>query len=248
MSKAIGPHLFLVCLLLGLTSSVGCTTTHSARTIGKGNLGLEATLGGPITTNLGGPVPIPNLFAGARYGLREDLDLSAAINLTGPVIPGIGLDLQTAVHWFPIQPEDLESTSPGQRFAFGGSAGLDWLTDFQSGFTVLPYLELTAGYRTRRINPFVGTALVADFYRPMEQADYLMVSPYLGLELMFGDHFGLTIRGTLYDVTHNAYGSQVAWIYLVDDIEGERRYAPLGVSFGFSWDGLGQRRPGGKNR
>ena len=222
---------------------VSCTTTHSARTVGKDNLGLEASLGGPITTSLGAPIPIPNLFLGARYGLLDDLDISVNYNLTAPIIPGIVLDLQTELHWIPIQPglgaqkenpADKKSTKNG--FSAGGSIGAAWMTDFKSGLIVIPYLDLVAGWRISWFSIFLGTEVGLHFFRPFEQTDVLYLSPYVGFEFFPTEKVGLSLRATWYDITHNAYGSQVDWIYMGQDQNEKKAYAPFGVSLGFSYD------------
>ena len=72
----------LLLLLLGLTC-VGCGMRNLARTIGEGNGELRASVGGPIFSNLGVPMPLPNLQIGGRYGLTEGFDVDGDISLLG---------------------------------------------------------------------------------------------------------------------------------------------------------------------
>jgi len=225
--RRLGPLLLIL--------PIGCTTTHSVRTVGKGNLEFETTLGGPMTTSLGPPAPIPNAFVGARYGILDDLDFSAHYNLTAPIVPGIGLDLQTAVHWIPIQPGlARQQQTPEYGWSLGGGLGITWISDFRSGLVVLPYLEAAVGWRHAWFNPFAGTALGLNLYRPPGREHVMQLSPFLGVELILPRGAALSLRLTWHDVTYNAYGSQVDWIYMIDDVEAEEKRAPLGVSLGFS--------------
>jgi len=100
MKRQKNKYIFLsVLLLLLVLLFYSCSAVNQVRTVGKGNTGMELTLGGPLMTNLGGPIPIPNL-----YGILQDLDIAALYNLTGPIIPGIGFDVITGLYWVPIQP------------------------------------------------------------------------------------------------------------------------------------------------
>ena len=97
----IGTLLRVLCIGLCATA---CTATHSVRTVGKGNSAVEMSLGGPMLTDLGGAIPAPNLFIAGRYGVRDDLDVSLAYNITAPIVPGIVLDGILSAHYVPIQP------------------------------------------------------------------------------------------------------------------------------------------------
>jgi len=222
-------------LLLGALTTGACTTTHSARTVGQGNLGVGVSLGGPLLTSLGPPIPVPNLFAGVRYGLRDDLDLSAHTNLTSPVIPGIALDLQTAVHWVPVQP-GLRGQDDEVGWSAGGSLGVEWMSDLASGLVVVPWVDGVGGYRHRRVGVFAGTAIGCHLFRPLDDHDALLLSPYLGVELFLTKRSALSLRGTWHDVSHDYYGSGTEWVFTTQDLDQERAHAPFGVTLGFSAD------------
>lgn len=224
-------------LLIFIVLLFSCTATRQIRTIGKGNKGMEVTLGGPFFNDLGPPLPMPNLFVGGRYGLLQDLDIAVHYNLTAPIIPGIPLDLITGVYWVPIQPGIRgQEGSPDKGWGAGGSFALQWVTDFKHGFRIIPMFELAGGWRYRWINPFIGTAVGLDFYRPHDKTPFLHVNPFLGTGFIIKDRASLSLKCTFFDIAYNFYGSQVNWIYIVNDTDDDKKYGVFGIALGFSWD------------
>jgi hypothetical protein len=224
-------------LMIALAQAAACTTTHTVRTVGQGNFGVETSLGGPMFTNLGAPLFTPNLFVGGRYGVLDDLDVSAAYNLTGPIIPGLAMDLILAAHWVPIQPGLRAQTgTPEKGWSLATGIQLHSLTDFETGFRAFPAFDLAGGYRYRWFNPFVGVSLALHFYRPFDRVHPTMLSPYVGAEFILSDKAALSFRITFFDVTYNYWGSQVDWVYLATDEDAHERRALLGIGLGFSWD------------
>lgn len=213
-----------------------CAATHPVRTVGQGNLGLEASLGGPLTTNLGAPVPMPSVFVGGSYGLRDDLDVCASYNVFAPISPGLGLDLSASLHWVPLQPQE-------RGWSAGGRLGFDLLTDFQSGPMLFPWIDLAAGHRLGKVEPFVGFNLAAHAYRPYDRRHPIMLSPYLGAEVRLGEHSAVVLRLAAMDTTYNSFGSGVDWVYLFRDEDARRAAAVLTPSIGFSWDLSGGGEP-----
>lgn len=223
--------------LLLLLLFLGCSSTHPVRTIGKNKGALEITAGGPMMKNLGPTLPIPNFFIGGRYGVRSDLDISVHYNLTTPVVPGIALDLITSAHWIPIQPGLRRQIDNNQKgWGVGGSLHLQWVTDFDNGFLFLPTLELVSGYRIKCFNPYLGLSLGLNFYRPDDRISMLQLHPAIGTEFIIRDRLGLDIKCTFYDVAYNFYGSQIDWIYIVNNTSDKKKYGVVGLSIGFSYD------------
>jgi hypothetical protein len=224
-------------LLVALANAAACTTTHTVRTVGQGNFGVEASFGGPMFTNLGGAIPMPNLFVGGRYGVLDDLDVSAAYNLTGPISPGIAMDLILGAHWVPIQPGLRSQTAtPEQGWSLATGLQLHSLTDFETGFVAIPAIDLAVGYRYKWLNPFVGASLALHFFRPADRANIPMLSPYVGAEFILSKRAAISARVTFFDVAYNYWGSPVDWVYLKKDNDARKRKAILGVGLGFSFD------------
>jgi hypothetical protein len=227
----------LIGLFAVFALAMACTATHSVRTIGKGNAGVEASLGGPIFTNLGGPIPAPNLFVGGRYGVRDDLDISLHYNLTSPIIPGIGLDMILSEHWVPIQPGigiQSRTEDKGWSLATGGSVHL--ITDFKHGALAFPAIEVASGWRYKWLNPYLGVSLALHFFRPYDKKNVPLLNPFIGSDFIVSQNVNLALRVTFYDVVYNQYGSQVEWIHLVDNVSERKKYGMVGVSLGFSYD------------
>lgn len=67
----------------------GCSTTHGIRPIGKGSVGVEASLGGPITELFGAPIPLPLTTLGATVGVTDTTDVHAAFHPTAAAMFGI---------------------------------------------------------------------------------------------------------------------------------------------------------------
>lgn len=227
---------FLGILCLGAIFCA-CTATHSVRTVGKGNAALEMSLGGPLITNLGGAIPAPNLFVAGRYGVRDDLDLSLAYNLTSPIVPGIVLDGIFTAHYVPIQPGiGRQQDTPDKGWSLATAAGLHLLTDFTNGAVLLPAVELAGGWRYKWFNPYLGLSLALHFYRPYDQNNPAFLSPFVGADFMVNRRVSLGLRLTFYDVLYNMWGSQVEWVYLVADSSQEKKFGMVGLSLAFSYD------------
>jgi hypothetical protein len=212
-----------------------CVATHRTRTVGEGHGGAELALGGPITTALGPPLPMPVVFLGGRYGLRDDLDISALYNITAPAVPSIPLHLETAVHYAPIQP-GLRDQPDDQGWSLVANGRVMWLSDFDSGLMVSPALGLTGGYRYRFVAPYLGFTAALHCYRPFSRRGWLWLTPHAGLELMAGEHFGLTLEVAWMDVGQNLYGSGVEWVYLSEDEVERSERGVLAPMLGVSWD------------
>ncbi|HEX2957705.1 MAG TPA: hypothetical protein VHO70_12795 [Chitinispirillaceae bacterium] len=216
---------------------VSCTSVYQGRTIGKGKMAVETTLGGPILTDLGMPLPVPNLFTGLRYGLRNDLDIAAQYNILGPILPGIALDLITSVNWVPIQPGlALQSTTPDKGWGAGGVLDIQWVTNFKNGLVVLPSIDLVGSYRYRWISFFLGSAVGLNFYRIEDDDSKLSLSPFAGFEFITSKRLSFGVKCTAFDLLYNYNGSQAHWVYFVEDKEQRKKYAPFGISIGFGYE------------
>jgi hypothetical protein len=212
-----------------------CSAAHRTRTVGAGRAAGELSLGGPISTALDVPVPMPVVFLGGRYGLRDDLDLSLGYNLSAPIVPSIPLHMETAVHWAPIQP-GLGEQAEDQGWSLVTNGRVVWLSDFDSGLMVFPALGITGAYRYRWVAPYLGFTAAYHAYRPFERGDGLWLTPHLGLELTAGEHLGIILEAGWMDAASNLYGSGLEWVYLRENEELRKESAVFAPMIGFTWD------------
>jgi len=82
----------LVAAALAALTGAGCAARQGARTVGAGNLELNASVGGPIFSNLGAPLPMPLAHLGGRYGLTDGTDLLAGFHATAAAYGVAGVD------------------------------------------------------------------------------------------------------------------------------------------------------------
>ncbi len=68
--------------LVAAIFAAGCSTTHGIRPIGKGSVGVDASIGGPITQVFGAPIPLPLSTIGATVGVTDTTDVHAAFHPT----------------------------------------------------------------------------------------------------------------------------------------------------------------------
>lgn len=230
-------------LALGLLLA-GCATAHRTRTVGRGHAAASLSLGGPLMTNLGAPVPVPVAFLGGRYGLRDDLDVSLDVNLTAPIILGLPLDAKTAVHWAPIQP-GLRGQDADRGWSVVGSGSLDWVTDFDTGFRVFPALTATGAYRHRFVAPYLGLTLALNFWAPFERTNPFALSSHVGAEFLLGEHVGLGLELQIMGLSTNLWGSGMDWVNLAEGEAAERKVGALAPMLAFSYDFDTRRSPRG---
>jgi hypothetical protein len=192
-------------------------------------------------TKLGAPVPMPVAFLGGRYGVRDDLDVSLDVNLTAPIILGLPLDAQTAVHWAPIQP-GLRGQPADQGWSVVGSGSFDWVTDFDTGFRVFPALTATGAYRHRFVAPYLGLTLALNLWAPFERTNPVSLAPHVGAEFLIGKHVGLGLELQIMQATSNLWGESLEWVVLAKNEDKEREFGVLAPMLAFSYD-FDTRRP-----
>jgi hypothetical protein len=80
----------------------GCGTMNAARPLEAGEHRLGFNFGGPFTTSLGPPIPIPNLVVEGRSGLKPlgtlPIDLNYGLNMTTFAFGVTGFHTGASVH------------------------------------------------------------------------------------------------------------------------------------------------------
>ena len=207
----------LVLLLFGLLLSIlgNCAPSHTGRTVGKGVLQVEGSLGGPFFKNLGPTIPIPNLPIGARYGLTDRIDLSAHANVLSFVMGGF-LTLDTGATWGLYQHQGKKG------FNLAMSTNLFLLTDFQEDARVGPLLDMAGGYTYDWLTTFGGFEMIIDFYKPNA-----ITNSFIGVEFDI-KKASLSLSGIYFHPAFNAYASSVKYVS-----PGDR--GAIGILLGFKY-------------
>lgn len=89
-----------------LAAPTGCATTHLLQPVGKNNLRVNASLGGPILRRPV-PIPAPIVAVDVAYGIEDDIDLHASVQPLAMAFSGGGgstaiLSLAGGAVWHPI--------------------------------------------------------------------------------------------------------------------------------------------------
>jgi hypothetical protein len=172
--------------LLGLCLTSGCAPSHAGRTVGQGVIQAEGNLGGPFITNLGRPIPVPNIPVGVRYGITDRIDISGHVNLL-PIIMGGFLAFDASATWGLVK----HSGTRGWNLATG--TGFVFFSDFRDGARIAPLLDMAGGYTIEWFTPFVGAEMAIDFW-----GMNVVVNPYAGFEI---------------DISNLTLGASVVWFY-----------------------------------
>jgi hypothetical protein len=108
--------------VVGLAAVSGCATTHLLQPVGKNNLRLNASLGGPILRSPG-PTPVPLVSVNAAYGVEDDVDIhlglhpvAAAFRPSAESSPLLGMNAGAA--WHPIARARHALTLGGEVYGF----------------------------------------------------------------------------------------------------------------------------------
>lgn len=81
-------------MALAALCTCACSVTRSVRPVGEGKTEVGLSVGGPIFTNLGPPIPAPLTAIYGRHGLNEKTDVDVGLHV--PVAGAIGLDAGAA--------------------------------------------------------------------------------------------------------------------------------------------------------
>lgn len=196
---------------------------------------MEITFGGPLITNLGAPIPIPNFLIGPCYGVTDDFDITTLVNLTAPFTPGL-LDLLTGVNWVPIQPGIRNQKNSSERgWGLRGSFSIEWITNFKDGLMIFPTIETAGGWRYKWFNPFLGVTLGLNSYRYFGTEPAAILNPFLGAEFIIKDRASLSLKCTVFDCVYDFDESQVDWVYMYKNKTEKEKYGLFGITLGFSW-------------
>jgi hypothetical protein len=210
-----GLAFFISPAVIVLSAAAGCAPSHAGRTVGKGILQAEGSIGGPFVTNLGGAVPVPNIPVGARYGVADRIDLSSHVNLL-PIIMGGFLALDGSLTWGLVQ----HIGSRGWNLATG--TGFMLFTDFRESGRISPLVDLAGGYTIEWFTPFAGFNMTADFW-----GGNVMSNFFGGFEADIGN-LTLSAAAVWFYPSYDWYASPIR--YVAPDYQGS-----IGVLIGVKY-------------
>ncbi len=211
------------CLVVAATA---CAPSHAGRTLGRGTLQIEGGLGGPIFTNFGAPIPVPNIPLGLRYGVTNRLDVQGHVNLLPLVIGGF-LTMDAGVTYALLRHSGREG------FNLATSASLALLTDFNSAGRVFPFFDIAGGYTWRRATFFAGAEIWFDFW-----GGNVAASPYLGVEVDFR-RTTVSLAGVWY---HSALDTNASAADYVSGLDRGGLGLQVGIKYRWSLGGRRGRR------
>jgi len=213
--------------VLALLAVAGCAASHAGRTVGRGILQGEVGLGGPLVTNLGPAVPIPNVPLGIRYGVTDRVDFSAHWNVL-PVVLGGLVQVDAGFTWAILHRE----TGSGPNLATGASLML--MTDFRHGARLSPILDIAGGYTYRWFTVFAGFDVVADY-----AGGGALFNPFAGIEVDLPRRVALQLAAKWFSPAFEGFASPIRYVSV--DYRGGIGVL-VGIKFGFD---LGKRGEAG---
>ena len=167
-----------------LTASIftgACGTMNAARPLDAGHHQVGVTFGGPFTTQLGPPIPVPNIVVEGRSGLDPlgalPIDINYGLNVT-PLLFGVtGLHTGVSVH-----PLAQHGARPALSFTERVLLYNNLLDSRKPADTrtvwALNELDATASWALGHHLVYAGVSNALDLADPE-----LLVSPFLGTEL-----------------------------------------------------------------
>jgi hypothetical protein len=222
-------HAVIALAAILLLAAAGCAPSHAGRTLGRGMLQAEGSLGGPLVRNLGPPLPVPNLPVGARYGLTDRVDAFAHVNALPLVINRGFLTMDGGVTLGLVRHEGRIGPN------LATSVGFVLLTDFDTAARGGPLVDMAASYTFDWLTPFVGFEASPDL-----SGGRVFMDVFVGLEADFG-RTTVSLSGVWFDPSFDVSASPVDYVSL-----GNRGAlgALLGVKVRWSLPGAGGKEVG----
>ncbi|MEO5928371.1 MAG: hypothetical protein ABIR47_00425 [Candidatus Kapaibacterium sp.] len=167
----------------------GCAAHTALEPVGKGNLDMNAGLGGPIVAAFGTHIPIPYLTVGANYGVDDRIDISGNLHLLSLAYSLAGVDAGGT--WYPVI-----NDGPVPTLALGArlTAFASLKRDIDERFRIVPTLTSTAAWRLGPGLIFTGLDLTI----PLTRQTYDTAAVAVILSPAIGYRWNLGARTRLY--------------------------------------------------
>ena len=220
----------LLFLSLALPAICSCGTLSAAHPLDAGDQRVGVTFGGPFTTSLGPPIPVPNLILEGRTGLEPikemPFDVNYGLNLTAIAFGQMGIHGGASLHvlegagWRPnlaiterlhLYHNYFDTTKPKETRMFWGVNEVD----------------LTASWAAGNHFVYAGASNIIDLADPE-----LFLSPFVGVELLpEGRRVGFQLEGRILGANFSPEIWDVSWLTL----GGEPGYGLVSITASASW-------------
>ncbi len=202
---------------------------HAARPLPPGTHQVGVNLGGPFTTSLGPPVPIPNLIVEGRSGLpalgEVPVDLNYGTNLTTLAFGTIGVHGGGSFH-FLRQVRSWPSLSLTERVHLYTNHLDTTKTKDVRALWGINELDLTLGWGLGQHLLYTGLSDAIDLANPE-----LLISPFLGTELRpRGGRFALQLESRWLGANFSPEVYDVSWLNT-----GDPGHGLFTLTIGLAW-------------
>ncbi len=197
----------------------GCGTMNAARPMQPGTHQVGVNFGGPFTTSLGPPIPIPNLVVEGRSGLKPlgpiPVDVNYGMNLTTLAFGVVGIHGGGSVHLLE-QNNALPALSVTERVHVYTNK-LDGSKPKESrAWWGLNELDLTASWSMGNHLIYTGVTDHIDMADPE-----LLIGPFVGTELRpKGGHFAWQLETRWIGANFSPEVYDVSWLNTGDPGHG----------------------------
>ena len=174
--------LFLIMCLAALLL-FQCAAHTNLEPVGKENLAVDISMGGPIVKAFGTRIPVPYFTTGVNYGLKDNLDLTGTLHLLS--LPYKIFGMEPGVTWYPIQQKGKIPTigiQPHALILMSLKSGVD------ERIKCYPVLSGSAAWHMKKGLIYTG----ADLTVRLSDLDYnkdespMIFSPFLGYKWKLG--------------------------------------------------------------
>lgn len=179
-------HYLSLIIIIGLIA--GCSAHSNLTPVGKGNIDVALSLGGPFIPIAETKIPTPYLSIGANYGLSENINVDANFHVTPLFYKMNGVDFGTT--WFPILNDGVLPT-------LGIQPRLLFLTSFKNNVNdrlrIYPLISSSAAWKFGSEIIYLGLDIIS----PISEPDYdkesvdIILSPFLGYRWELGKNIRL---------------------------------------------------------
>jgi hypothetical protein len=178
-----------------------CAQSHWVRPLGKGNGVVSASLGGPFVHLFGVDIPAPIVSLNGGYGVRDDLDVFARLDVTGAAFGDMHLEPGVVLH--PVISEG------GAIPTVSIATSLHILTNFKEG-RAIPQVSAALAWRLwKRLLVYFGGDLGLAF-GPVATFRALG-GPFLGGEVKVG-RVGLSLELKWIAPQYESNWAAPAWV------------------------------------